>query len=745
MMNTYKINGMHCASCAAIIEKTLTKEQGVKSVSASYGAETAQIDFDHTKTTLEKLSGALTKYGYSLTDPSAPAKDVQVDNVELRELRANTRVSVPLVVLAVLLMSWELLGAHTSLVPSVPMGFMQPMRYLMLIAATYMLFVVGKRYLAGVVRFARYRVANMDTLVGLGTGAAYLYSAVVTIFAAPLAAYIDTSVVYFDATIVVIGLITLGKYLEVRAKAHTSDALKKLIGLQEKTAIVLRDGKEVTLPIGEVVVGDHVLIKPGMRLPVDGTVIEGSTHINESMLTGEPLPVFREKGALVRAGTVNTTGSCTVEALSVGSDTLLAHIVQLVADAQGSKAPIEKLADKVASVFVPVVLVIALVSFVLWLFLGAASMTAALPLALVALVSVLVIACPCALGLATPTAIMVGVGKGAEHGILIKNATALESLATVDTLILDKTGTLTEGKPTVTTWNANASGEDAVRKAVYALEKRSEHPLADAITTYLAESASQAEVHDFDSIPGKGLTGTVGGARYHIGRVEYAEKEATDALDTAAIDAVTSGGQTPVVVLRDRVHVATIGLGDPVKKGAADAIATLKDLGVSVVLATGDHERAAEAVARTLGIERVYAGLLPDSKLEKVRAEQAAGKHVAMAGDGVNDAPALAAADVSIAMATGTDVSIEASDITLLNGDITKLVQALTLSRATMRTVKQNLFWAFAYNTLGIPLAAGLFYPLFGWLLSPAFAGAAMALSSVSVVGNSLRLKRAKL
>ncbi len=735
-MATYKVQGMHCASCASIIERSLSKVEGVHSVSANYASETANIDFDTTKTSLTSLSDTLTKYGYTLHEVAQ--REERMDE-ELHTLRRDARISVPLVIVAVVLMAWELLGSHTALLPALPEALMMPMRIALLLAATYMLFFVGRRYLAGVVRFVRYRVANMDTLVGLGTSAAYFYSLALTLFAVQLAPYIDTSIVYFDATIVVIGLITLGKYLEVRAKAHTSDALKKLIGLQEKTAVVVRNGEEVTVPISEVVVGDTVRVKPGMRLPVDGTVVEGGSDIDESMLTGEPMPVFRGPDSEVHAGTVNTTGTFSMRAGSVGADTLLAHIVQLVSDAQGTKAPIERLADKIAAVFVPIVLVVAVVAFAAWIFFGASTTSAALPLAIVALVSVLVIACPCALGLATPTAIMVGVGKGAEHGVLVKNATALQALATVDTVIVDKTGTLTKGEPAVLTWNVHEGDKVTIEKAVYSIEKHSEHPLAEAVVKHFS-GVQAAAVTDFSSVPGKGLTAKVGGHTYHIGRAEYLEENGVEPRQSA-VDDVTKVGETPVLVAHDTVHVATLGLGDTLKDGVRDAIDALQSMGMRVVLATGDHAGAAEATAREAGIEVVHAGMLPETKLEVVRAEQGGGKKVAMAGDGVNDAPALAAADVSIAMATGTDVSIEASDITLLHGDVTKLVHAVVLARATMRTVKQNLFWAFAYNTLGIPLAAGLFYPFFGWLLSPAFAGAAMALSSVSVVGNSLRLK----
>jgi len=735
-MATYKVQGMHCASCASTIERSLNKVDGVRSVNASYASETANIDFDPSRVSLDSLSQTLSKYGYALRELSAQGEAM---DEELRGLRRDAHTSVPLVVAAVVLMAWELLGAHTSLLPGIPEGLMTPVRIALLLAATYMIFFVGRRYLLGVARFVRYRAANMDTLVGLGTGAAYFYSLALTLFAAPLSGYLDTSVVYFDATTVVIGLVTLGKYLEVRAKSHTSDALKELAGLQEKTAIVVRDGAEITVSISEVVVGDMVRVKPGMRLPVDGVVAEGSSDIDESMLTGEPIPVFRGVNDEVRAGTINMSGSFTMCATSVSAETLLAHIVQLVSDAQGTKAPIEKLADTVASVFVPTVLVVAMAAFVLWLVFGAPTASAALPFAIVALVSVLVIACPCALGLATPTAIMVGVGKGAEHGVLVKNATALESLADIDTVIVDKTGTLTQGSPTVRTWRVDAEDKSAIERVVYSIEKRSEHPLADAIVEHLS-GTDAAHVEEFSSTPGKGVSGKVNGAVYHIGRVEYAEELGIDVKEDS-IEHVAKLGRTPVLVVRDGSHVGTLGLGDTLKDGVQEAILMLQNMNIRVVLATGDHEGAARAIAQEAGIEYVYAGMLPETKLHLVRAEQKGGKKSAMVGDGVNDAPALAAADVSIAMATGTDISIEASDITLLHGDITKLVYAVVLARATMRTVKQNLFWAFAYNTLGIPLAAGAFYPFFGWLLSPAFAGAAMALSSVSVVGNSLRLK----
>jgi len=742
-MATFKVYGMHCASCASIIERTLSKEPGVASVQASYASEQAKIEYDEAVVSPSRLSEAVSKYGYSLEEITE-GKATQGDSRELEDLRRSTYASAPLIVMATLFMTWEILGMHTSLVPMVPQDVMMIMRWALFIASTYMLFVVGRRYLGGVVRFVRYDAANMDTLVGIGTSAAYVYSAAITIFSGPLSKYVDTSMTYFDATIVVIGLVTLGKYLEARAKTHTSDALHSLLTLQEKSALVIRDGSEQYIPVEEVVVGDCIRIKPGARIPVDGVVTEGHSSVDESMLTGEPMPVLREPGALVRAGTVNTTGSFIMKAEGVGSETLLARIVSLVRDAQNSKAPIERLADTISARFVPVVLGIALLAAIVWSVFGG-ELSTALPSALVAAVSVLVIACPCALGLATPTAIMVGVGRGATHGVLVKNAAALEKLASVETILLDKTGTLTVGKPTVLHWQTHEEKESDVAGVVLGLEKKSEHPLADALVSFLEEKQyTPLEPDTFGSAPGKGVMGAYGKDSFHIGRPEYLE-EVGVTLHAEAIAELASKGLTPVVVAKNTTHIATIGFGDPLKAGAVEAVTSLKKMGIRVILATGDQQAAADHIASQVGITEVHAKLYPETKLELLKKEQTHGARVAMVGDGVNDAPALAAADVSVAMATGTDVSIETSDLTLLRGDITKLVFAVSLSRATMRTVKQNLFWAFAYNTLGIPLAAGLFYPLFGWLLSPAFAGAAMALSSVSVVTNSLRLKATRI
>jgi Cu2+-exporting ATPase/Cu+-exporting ATPase len=584
----------------------------------------------------------------------------------------------------------------------------------------------------------------MDTLVGIGTSVAYLYSALVLLFPSFGRLINAPGGLYFDVTIVVIGFITLGKYLEANAKRRTGDAIKKLLGLQVKTALVLRNGEEQELPIDQVIAGDLVLVRPGMKIPVDGVITEGASSIDESMLTGEPMPVDKKSGDKVSAGTVNTNGSFTLKATGVGSDTLLAHIIKLVQESQGSKAPIQRLADKISAIFVPTVLVIAGLTLIAWLVVGSQFIPfgSALSLGIICMVGILVIACPCALGLATPTAIIVGIGKGASNGILIKNAEALEKLHRVRALIIDKTGTLTVGKPSVTKINTQGISENEALSILYSLEKPSEHPLANSIANYAKEKGATIKpVENFENLPGRGVRGFIEGKEYAVGGPSLLEElkislPATDANDEH---------QTLIFLVHSKNILATVNISDTIKPEAKEAVLALTKAGIRVIMATGDHEGSAKHVANQLGIKEYIAKALPADKLEKVKMLQAEGLRVAVAGDGVNDAPALAGADVSIAMSTGTDVSIEASDITLLHGDIAKISQAIRLSRLTMRTIKQNLFWAFAYNVIGIPLSAGVLYPFFGLLLSPAFAGMAMAFSSVSVVANSLRLKTKKI
>lgn len=758
--STYQIRGMHCASCAHIIEKTFKKVEGVQTVEVNYGTEAAKITYDETKTNPHRLSDLIQPLGYSLVVPTASEMSMSEGQhathlginqskkeklAEINDMRTKVFSALPLAVFSAVVMSWDI-GAQFGLLPVVPYMWKEFFHHLLPLMATYVLFVVGKPYLLGLYRFLRYGKANMDTLIGLGTSAAYLYSFAISAFQESLRPFINVDATFYDVTIVVITFIALGKYLEARAKVKTGDAIEKLLNLQAKTALVLREGKEIEIPIEQVVHGDLIVVKPAGKIPVDGVVTDGSSYVDESMVSGEPMPVNKSVGDVVSAGTMNTHGSFTLRATKVGSETMLARIVQMVADAQGSRAPIQALADSISSVFVPIVLVIAFLALGVWLIVGSQYLgfAQALSFGLVSFVSILVIACPCALGLATPTAIIVGVGKGAKEGILIKDAATLEKLHKVNVVVVDKTGTLTRGKPELVSVQNFSNKSDADIVAILAsLENKSEHPIASAIVAYAKEKGMPlVPVEDFKMLKGKGITGKVGDIEYHVGSARLAEELGAT---TASLQENTREGKTPVILVENREVRAIIMVADVVKSEAVAAIKDLHALGIAVVMLTGDDRNTANYIAKQVGIDEVVAEVLPEDKLNKIRALQEQGKIVAMAGDGVNDAPALAQADVGIAMATGTDIAIESAGITLLHGDISKLVKAIHLSRLTMRGIKQNLFWAFFYNVIGIPLASGVFYPVFGWLLSPVFAGLAMAASSVSVVGNSLRLKAKKL
>lgn len=760
--NTFHIRGMHCASCASVIEKALKKAEGVDAVEVNFGTETAKVSFDEAKTHPSSLSKAIEPLGYSLVVPTgtSSAREMgmsesehaahlglnQSKNEKLAELATmKTKIIaiMPMAAFAGFVMTWDILAAFGR-VPAIPAGWNDVLRYVLAVMAAYALFFVGKPYLLGFYRFLRHGVANMDTLIGIGTSAAFLYSMAVTVFRDALRPFLNVEVAYFDVAIVVIAFITLGKYLEARAKIKTGDAIEKLLTLQAKTALVIRDGQEMELPVEQVVHDDLIIVKPAGKIPVDGVVTEGSSYIDEAMVSGEPVPVEKNAGDKVVAGTLNTTGSFTFRATKVGSETLLAHIIQMVEDAQGSKAPIQALADKISSVFVPVVLVIAFSSLALWLFVGTGPLgfAQALSFGLVSFVGVLVIACPCALGLATPTAIIVGVGKGAKEGILIKDASTLEKLHTVTTVVIDKTGTITKGKPElVTIRNQSGTGEAELVAILASLESKSEHPIASAIVSYAkSHDIALRLVENFRALEGKGVQGDVGGTGYFAGNTRLVT-DLRIAFDAKKIEQETLEGNTPVILATASQVIGIVLVADAIKPEAKEAVTNLHKLGIQVVMLTGDNAQTANYIAKQVGIDEVVAEVMPEDKLNKIKELQARGHIVAMAGDGINDAPALAQADVGIAMATGTDVAIESAGITLLHGDISKLVKAIRLSKLTMRGIKQNLFWAFAYNVVGIPLASGIFYPFFGWLLNPVFAGLAMALSSVSVVGNSLRLK----
>jgi Cu+-exporting ATPase len=760
--NTYKVKGMHCASCASIIEKTFKKTDGVHSVEVNYGTETAKVAYDESKTSPHHLSEKIEKLGYTLEIPTAESMGMSADEhashlglnqskkeklKEVADMKTKVVSVIPLAIFSIFVMAWDIL-AQVKVVGEMSTTVYEFFHHLLPIFATYTLFVVGKPYLMGFYRFLRYGKANMDTLIGIGTSVAFLYSFIVTAFEEPLRAFINVEHTYYDVTIVVIAFIAFGKYLEARSKIKTGDAIEKLLNLQAKTAIVIREGKEIEIPIDQVVHGDLIVVKPAGKIPVDGVLTGGSSFVDEAMVTGEPVPVEKSIGDTVIAGTINTTGSFTFKATKIGSETMLAHIVKMVEEAQGSKAPIQALADKISSVFVPIVLVLSFVSLGLWLLVGTQYLgfSQALSYGLVSFVGILVIACPCALGLATPTAIIVGVGKGAREGILIKDAGTLEKLHKVNVVVVDKTGTITKGKPElVSIHNYSDKKDDELIAILATLENKSEHPIAHAIVTYATEqNIALSEISSFEAVKGKGLKGLIGTTEYFAGNVKIIE-DLNISFEKELLDKETMEGKTPIILATKERVLGIVMVADAIKPEAKEAIAKLHTLGIKTVMLTGDNQNTANFIAKLVGIDEVVAEVLPEDKLNKIKQLQSEGYIVAMTGDGVNDAPALAQADVGIAMATGTDVAIESAGITLLHGDISKLVKAIRLSKITMRGIKQNLFWAFFYNVIGIPLAGGLFFPLFGWLLNPIFAGLAMAFSSVSVVGNSLRLKTKKL
>lgn len=760
---TYRVKGMHCASCSSVIEKTFKKVEGVHSAEVNYGTEKAKVSFDPSKTNPHDLSKHIEPLGYSLEvptsaeemgmSPSEHASHLGLNQskkeklAEVADMRIKVLSAIPIAVFAAFVMGWDILAEY-SIAPAMSYTLKEFFHHLLPILATYILFVVGKPYLLGFYRFLRYGKANMDTLIGIGTVAAFLYSFAVSAFEDVLRPFINVDYQYYDVTIVVITFITLGKYLEARSKIKTGDAIEKLLNLQAKTALVIREGRELEISVNDVKHGDLIIVKPGAKIPVDGVITEGSSFVDESMVTGEPMPAQKKLGDNVVSGTINTSGSFTFKATKVGSETLLAQIIKMVEDAQGSRAPIQALADKISAVFVPIVLVIAFLTLGAWLIVGSQYLgfSQALSFGLVSFVGILVIACPCALGLATPTAIIVGVGKGAKEGILIKDAATLEKLHKVNTVVVDKTGTITKGKPTlVDIQNLSDLKDDALVSILASLEKKSEHPIAHAIVQYAQEkNIPLSSVSDFEGIQGKGLRGVIDTDEYFVGNVKLVS-DLKLPFDVARLNEFTLQGKTPVILATREKVLGFVMVADEIKAESVEAVKNLHKLGIQVVMLTGDDERAAKYIASLVGIDEVMAHVLPEDKLNKIKELQSQGKIVAMAGDGVNDAPALAQADVGIAMGTGTDVAIESAGITLLGGDISKLVKAIKLSKITMRGIKQNLFWAFIYNIVGIPLAAGALYPVFGWLLNPVFAGFAMAMSSVSVVSNSLRIKAKRL
>ncbi|MBD2465542.1 heavy metal translocating P-type ATPase [Oscillatoria sp. FACHB-1407] len=743
---TLKLRGMSCASCANNIEEAIRSVPGVEACSVNFGAEQAAVSYDPSKTDVATIQEAVDEAGYSALpiqdDVLAPEDDAERRERQAENQKLTRRVWVSGVISAVLVIGS--LPAMTGLpIPFIPMWLHDP--WLQLILTAPILFWAGSSFFINAWKALKRHTATMDTLVAVGTGTAYLYSLFPTLNPQWFIAQGLRPDVYFEAAAVIIALLLLGRLLENRAKGQTSEAIRKLMGLQAKTARVIRNGREVDVPLAEVVLGDIILVRPGEKIPVDGEIVEGSSTIDEAMVTGESLPVKKQPGDEVIGATINKTGSFQFRATRVGKDTFLAQIVKLVQQAQGSKAPIQRLADQVTGWFVPAVIAIAILTFILWF-----NIMGNVTMALITTVGVLIIACPCALGLATPTSIMVGTGKGAENGILIKGAESLELAHKLQTIVLDKTGTITQGKPTVTdyvTVNGTAnSNELKLLRLAASVERNSEHPLAEAVVQYAqAQGAELANVQAFEAIAGSGVQGYVADHWIQIGTHRWMNELG---IDTSALqqqwDKLEYLGKTVIWIAVDGKAEGIMGIADAVKPSSVNAIRTLQKMGLEVVMLTGDNQRTANVIAHEVGIQRVFAEVRPDQKAATVERIQSESKVVAMVGDGINDAPALAQADVGIAIGTGTDVAIAASDITLISGDLQGIVTAIQLSRATIRNIKQNLFFAFIYNVAGIPIAAGILYPIFGWLLSPIIAGAAMAFSSVSVVTNALRLRNFK-
>jgi P-type Cu+ transporter len=735
---TIPIGGISCASCVATIEGALASVPGVLAASVNFATNRASVRFLPASVRIGDLRQAIRQAGYEAIEmPGDGAPDPQ-QAARAREIRALKRKLTVGVALTIPV----LLGSMHHWFPWAP-AVLQNF-WVLLVLTTPVQFWVGGQFYRGAWAAFRHRTSDMNTLIAVGTSAAYGYSLAMTLAPGFFRARGIAPAVHFETAAVIITLILVGRLLEAVAKGRTSDAIKRLMGLRAKTARVLRDGAEQDIPLDAVRVGDIVLVRPGEKIPVDGIVREGASSVDESMLTGESLPVEKHPGDPVVGATLNRTGAFRFEATKVGSETVLAQIIRLVEDAQGSKAPIQRLADYVASIFVPTVFGIAVATFLVWWAVGPPP---SMLFAMLNFVAVLIIACPCALGLATPTAMMVGTGKGAELGILIRSGESLELANRVGTVIFDKTGTLTTGAPAVTDVVCSAEGsvppEEILRLAA-AVERGSEHPLGEAIVEEARRRGlAFNDAERFEAVPGRGVRGVVSGQAAQLGNAAWMAESGVAVAELGAIaEALADAGKTAMFVAVDGRAAGLIAVADTLKPGAAAAVQTLRRMGLDLVMLTGDNQRTASAMARQAGIGRVLAEVLPDQKAAAVRDLQAQGHRVAMVGDGINDAPALAQADIGIAIGTGTDVAMEAADVTLIRGDLAGVATAIELSRRTVRTIKQNLFWAFVYNVIGIPVAAGILYPLTGMLLDPMLASAAMALSSVSVVSNSLRLRR---
>ncbi len=768
---TIPVSGMTCAACSSRVQRTLEKTPGVSSAQVNLLTSSATVDFDPGATSTEQLVDAIrsTGYGASLPPVSASPEELletqdEVRAEEIADLRRKLVVSMVAAVLTMVLsmplaamspgsmtdplmrLMMPLVGWMRQLAPWLDQLSADTWRYLLLGLTVPVVGWAGRHFYIRAWSAFRHHSANMNTLIAVGTGAAFLFSLTVTLADDWLLAHGIEPQVYYEAVCWIIALVLLGNFLEARAKGRTSGALRRLMGLRPTIARVLRDGREQEIPLSELRQGDEVVVRPGEQIPADGVILGGSSYVDESMLTGEPIPIFRGPGDRVIGATLNRNGAFNLSVTRVGWDTVLSQIIRLVQQAQGSKAPIQRLADRISAVFVPIVMSLAIATFVLWFDFGPPP---AHLRGFVAAVTVLIIACPCAMGLAVPTAVMVSTGRGAELGVLIKRGEALESAGHIDAVVFDKTGTVTEGRPAVTSVDlASGTGleQSELLQLAASVERLSEHPLGEAIVAE-AERLGVAgrQVLDFEARTGRGVVGVVEGRRLAVGNARLMHEMGVDPAPLQPrFDHLASEGQTTMYVAVDGQLAALIAISDPIRGTSREAVRRLERLGLEVVLLTGDNRRTAEAVARAVGIERVIAEVLPDQKLQEVRRIQQQGKVVAVVGDGLNDAPALAQADIGIAMGTGVDVAVEAADIVLMRSDLLGVVDAIGLSRRTMRIVRQNLFWAFVYNVIGIPVAAGALYPAFGLLLTPAMAAAAMAASSVSVVSNSLRLRSVK-
>lgn len=719
---TLEITGMHCASCSTLITRGLLKKEGIKEANVNYGTAKATVLYDDAKLSDNDLISVVKSKGYgaSVSDGKIdPEKQERMQKKEIKELKNTFMFSliftIPAFIIGMILMPFNLY--------QVPYA-----DFILFLLATPVQFVIGEQFYRGFWSALKNKTANMDSLIAIGTSAAYFFS-IYNIFFSP------ENGQYFEAGAIIISLVVLGKWLEAIAKGKTSEAIKKLMGLSPKTATVIRDGKEQVINIDDVILGDILIVKPGEKVPVDGQIIEGMTSIDESMITGESMPIEKNKGDNVVGGTINKHGNFKFKATKIGENTTLSRIIKLIDEAQGKKAPIQRFADNISSYFVPIVILIAIITFTTWYLLGEG-----FAFALLTAVAVLVIACPCALGLATPTAIMVGSGMGAQRGILIKGGDALETAHKLKFVVFDKTGTITKGEPEVT--DVVTLGSKDVLKIAASIEKLSEHPLADAIVKKFTGTLSKAT--NFKAIPGHGVTAKIGATAYYFGNAKLMKDRKVDISGhRSKIEELEHQGKT-VMILADKKALGFIAVADTIRETSFEAVSQLQKIGIEVYMITGDNERTAKAIAQKAGIRNVFAEVLPEHKAEYVKKLQAQGK-VAMVGDGINDAPALATADIGIAMGSGTDVAMETGNVVLMRNDLLDVPKAIKLSRLTIKKIKQNMFWALFYNVLGIPIAAGVLYPWTGWLLSPIIAGAAMAMSSVSVVTNTVMMRYKRL